>query len=137
MRLCLDTNAYSSFKSGNRKLAHILENADELLIPVTVLGELYSGFQIGSLTEKNLSELNQFLSKSGVSIIGINNETAFRYGFITKVLRKQGIPIPTNDIWIAAVTMESGSILLSNDNHFKSIPGLIVLDFNEQIGSLS
>ncbi len=129
MKLCLDTNIYSAFKNGNQKVRSILENAEEILIPVTVLGELYSGFQIGTLTERNLTELDEFLSKSGVSIIEINKEIAFRYGFIMKELRKQGRPIPTNDIWIAASTMETGSILLSSDKHFKDVPGLLVLDF--------
>ena len=129
MKLCLDTNIYSAFKNGDQKIRDILENADEVLIPVTVLGELYSGFQIGSLTEKNLTELDEFLSKPGVSIVEINKDIAFRYGFITKELRKQGTPIPANDIWIASATMDTGSILLSSDKHFKEIPGLMVLDF--------
>jgi len=129
MRLSLDTNAYSAFKNGNLELMRMLENADELLIPVTVLGELYSGFQIGSLTEKNLTELNTFLSKPGVSTIAITTEIAFRYGYLIKTLRTQGTPIPINDIWIAASTMETGSILLSCDNYFSNIPGLIVLDY--------
>lgn len=129
MKLCLDTNIYSAFKNGNPQITDILENADEILVPVTVLGELYSGFQIGSLTEKNLTELNEFLSKPGISIIEINKEIALRYGFITKELRKQGTPIPTNDVWIAASTMDTGSILLSSDKHFKKVPGLLVLDF--------
>ena len=129
MKLSLDTNIYSAFKNGNEKIRDILENADEILIPSTVLGELYSGFQIGSLTEKNLIEMDEFLSKSGVSIIVINKGIAFRYGFITKALRKNGTPIPTNDIWIAAAVMETGSILLSNDKHFEVVPGLMVLDF--------
>ena len=129
MKLCLDTNIYSAFKNGNQEIRNILENADEVLIPVTVLGELYSGFQIGRLTEKNLTELDEFLSKPGVSIIELSKEIAFRYGFITKELRKHGSLIPTNDIWIAAATMDTGSILLSCDKHFKRVPGLMVLGF--------
>ncbi len=129
MKLSLDTNIYSAFKNGNHQVRDILENADELLIPVTVLGELYSGFQIGVLTEKNLTELDRFLSKPGVSIVGITKEIAFRYGFIVKELRKKGTPIPSNDIWIAASAMDTGSILLSSDKHFKKVPGLLVLDF--------
>ena len=58
MKLCLDTNAYSAFKSGNTGLLHILEDADALFVPATVPGELYSGFQTGNLTEKNLKELS-------------------------------------------------------------------------------
>jgi len=129
MKICLDTNAYSAFKNGNQEIISILENADEVLMPITVLGELYSGFQIGSLTEKNLTELDSFLSTPGIITIEISKKIAFRYGFITKNLRKQGTPIPTNDIWIAAAAMDTGSILLSRDKHFKNIPGLLVLDF--------
>ena len=129
MKLSIDTNAYSALKNGNLELMHMLENADELLVSATVLGELYSGFQIGSLTEKNLTELQIFLSKPGVSTIAVTNEIAFRYGYIVKILRNQGTPIPTNDIWIAASTMETGSILLSNDTHFSNVPGLMVFDF--------
>ena len=129
MKLSLDTNAYSAFKNGNLELMRMLEDADELFVPVTVLGELYSGFQIGSLTEKNLTELNTFLSKPGISITAVTNEIAFRYGYLIKTLRKQGTPIPTNDIWIAASTMETGSILLTRDKHFNHVPGLMVLDY--------
>jgi len=129
MKLCLDTNAYSAFKNGNHNVMNILENADEVFVPVTVLGELYSGFQIGSLTEKNLLELDEFLSKPGISIIDIDKDISFRYGFIVKDLRKLGTPIPTNDIWIAASNMEKGALLLSRDKHFTNIPGLMVLDF--------
>lgn len=129
MKLCLDTNAYSFFKQGNQNIRELMENADEIFVPVTVLGELYSGFQLGSLTEKNLSELDDFLSKPGVSVIPVNKDIAFRYGFIVKDLRKQGTPIPTNDIWIAASNMDRGSILLSRNKHFKNVPGLLVLDF--------
>ena len=77
MKLCLDTNAYSAFKNGNRNVMNILENAEEVFIPVTVLGELYSGFQMGSLTEKNLLELDDFLSKPGISIIEIDKDISF------------------------------------------------------------
>ena len=40
-------------------------------------------------------------------------------------LRAAGTPIPTNDIWIAAVTFQHGYQLLSKDRHFQSIPGLV------------
>ena len=129
MKLNLDTNAYSAFKNGDIVITDILEHADEILISSTVLGELYSGFQIGKLTEKNFLELDEFLSKPGISIIQQGKEIALRYGFIIKTLRKKGTPIPTNDIWIAASTMNTGSILLSRNKHFKKIPGLMVMDF--------
>jgi tRNA(fMet)-specific endonuclease VapC len=129
MTVALDTNTYASFKRGNQELRRMFESADEILVPVTVLGELYSGFQIGRLTEKNMLELEQFLAVPGIRTVSITPETAFRYGFLVKELRRQGTPIPTNDIWIAAVVMEAGSILISRDSHFSHVPGLLVLGY--------
>ena len=129
MKLCLDTNAYSALKRGNQHVINLLENADEVLFPATVLGELYSGFFSGSLTENNLLELDEFLAKPGISIVEVEKETAYRYGFLIKELRKKGTPIPTNDIWIASAAMDAGAILLSNDKHFNEVPGLMIMDF--------
>ena len=37
-------------------------------------------------------------------------------------LRRQGTPIPTNDIWIAAVTLENGGRVVASDDHFTWVP---------------
>ena len=51
---------------------------------------------------------------------------AERYGKLVQQLRAQGTPIPTNDIWIAAAVLETGSRLLAYDAHFEHVPGVIV-----------
>jgi hypothetical protein len=48
IRLCLDTSAYSRLMRGQPKLQERLELADEILLPATMLGEIYTGFQGGS-----------------------------------------------------------------------------------------
>ena len=50
--------------------------------------------------------------------------TADRYSRIAVGLRAKGRPIPSNDIWIAAHTMETGADLVSCDRHFEQIDGL-------------
>ena len=42
-------------------------------------------------------------------------------------LRRQGTPIPTNDLWIAATALETGARLISYDARFQHVPGLIVI----------
>ena len=39
-------------------------------------------------------------------------------------LRQQGTPLPTNDIWIAAIALERGAQLVTMDAHFDDIPGV-------------
>jgi predicted nucleic acid-binding protein len=51
-------------------------------------------------------------------------ETADVFGLIMGSLRKSGKPIPINDVWIAAHGLETGSILVTYDDHFAVIPGL-------------
>jgi predicted nucleic acid-binding protein len=39
-------------------------------------------------------------------------------------LKAKRTPIPINDVWITAVTLEQGAILFSRDAHFSFIDGL-------------
>lgn len=44
-------------------------------------------------------------------------------------LKARGTPIPTNDLWIAASVLTSGTKLLTRDRHFDMVPGVIVVSF--------
>ncbi|MCE9630196.1 MAG: type II toxin-antitoxin system VapC family toxin [Planctomycetia bacterium] len=126
IRLCLDTSAYSRLMRGQPKLQQRLEAADQILLPVTVLGEVYTGFQGGNRLEENLSLLAAFRSQPGVVIVDTTDNVAQRYAAIVTMLKQQGTPIPTNDIWIAATALENGGRLVAYDSHFAAVPGLLV-----------
>ena len=53
-------------------------------------------------------------------------EIARRYGEIFAQLRRAGTPIPINDVWIAATTLDCGGHLLTFDGDFRSVTGLEV-----------
>ncbi len=125
MRVMLDTNAYSGFMRGIPEVVETLAHADEILVPVIVLGELRSGFRAGNREKSNLLELEEFLASPRVAIHTIQEETSIFYAEIFNGLRSRGTPIPTNDLWIAASALETGSILVSRDTHFDLVPGLI------------
>ncbi len=127
MKVCLDTNAYSRLMLGHVPLKDLLESVDEILVPVTVLGELYAGFELGSRRQANCEQLAMFLSQPGVDRAVVDDGVAERYGSLVSQLSRAGTPIPTNDIWIAAAAMECGARLVSYDAHFASVPGLLVL----------
>lgn len=126
MRLCIDTNAYVSFKQARSSLVHFLEEADEIFLPAVVVGELYAGFFMGKKFDQNVRELNQFLAQPGISLISITASVAEYYGKLVASLKARGTPIPTNDIWIAASALDTGTRLVSYDDHFKHIQDLIV-----------
>lgn len=127
MRLiALDTNAYTAFKRGDEKIVAVLQHAPIIVVCVTVLGELLSGFAAGKRESINRSELTQFLNTPRVKVVSSTTATADLYALVYAALRRKGQPIPTNDLWIAASSLEHGAALLTLDAHFKNIDGLRV-----------
>jgi tRNA(fMet)-specific endonuclease VapC len=127
-RILLDTNAYARFLRGDEKVMAYLAQADSVYMSVFVLGELFAGFRAGSKEKYNKGLLERFLLKPTVSILEATLETADIFGLITASLRKSGTPIPVNDVWIAAHCLETGSILITHDDHFALVPGLRLWD---------
>ncbi len=123
--LVLDTNAYSAFKSGDREILHLLEESEQIIVPVIVVGELLSGFMKGSRFDRNNRELDEFLEQPGVLSHEITSADAGRYASLVKALRQAGTPLPMNDVWIAAVAIAYGGRVLTRDTHFEKIPGII------------
>ena len=129
MTICIDTNAYSALKRGNTNVLQILENSSKVIVSTVVIGELLARFNIGSKYQENITELKKFRNQHGVELKAPNFEIAERYGKAVYDLRQKGTPIPTNDIWIAATSLETDSKLLSNDSHFNQIQGLQIYSF--------
>jgi tRNA(fMet)-specific endonuclease VapC len=112
---------------GHAPLTQLLESAEEVLVPATVLGELHAGFEMGSRREANRRQLSEFLALPGVETTAVTADIAERYGILVSQLARQGTPIPTDDIWIAATALETGARLVTYDPHLEHIPGLIIL----------
>jgi tRNA(fMet)-specific endonuclease VapC len=112
-----------------QRFSILLEKADENLVPVIVIGELYAGFNMGKVMARNAQELELFLSKPGITCAEISRPIAERYGLLIDILKPQGTPITTNDVWVSAVTLETGARLLSYDAHFQKVPGIAVIGF--------
>jgi tRNA(fMet)-specific endonuclease VapC len=126
MKRCIDTCAYSHLMRGDVNLQSCLEEADLLFVPVIVLGEIHAGFEAGTRLTENENRLKSFLELPGVRIQDVTWDIARRYAILVNDLRQKGTPIPTNDLWIAATTLELGARLVTYDAHFKNIPNLIV-----------
>ncbi len=128
-KILLDTNGYSHYQKGdNERILEEIAHADIIYLSTVIMGELYAGFKNGTKERYNKEFLQRFLHKSATKILSISSETAEIYADITHRLKKSGVPIPTNDIWIAAQTLETGSVLITYDKHFSKIPGLRLWD---------
>lgn len=124
--ISLDTNAYSAFKCGDSDIVEIIQHADTINMSSIVIGELLAGFAVGSKEKNNKKELDDFLNSDRCQIISIDKNTAIYYAHIYKLLRQKGKPIPTNDLWVAALAMQHGHILCTLDKHFSCIDNLLI-----------
>ena len=125
MKIMLDTSAYVGFKRNAVEIVETIVRAELILFSPIVLGELMFGFRNGMRFKENMDDLNSFLEHEVVELAHIGKTTSDRYSRIAVQLKQQRNPIPTNDIWIAAQTMEHGAELITSDQHFKKINGLV------------
>lgn len=120
----LDTNAYAAFLAGNRRVLSALGEAESIQMSVIVIGELHAGFRGGSRRAENEKILDDFLRRPGVAALLLSTETAQIFGEIKDRLKRAGTPIPINDVWLSAQCVETGSVLITLDAHFRHVPGL-------------
>ena len=124
-KVLIDTNIYSLAMRGNAEVVAALRKIDRIGFSAISIGELFSGFKGGNCESRNKAELNIFLDSPRVVLHPIDEGTAEFYAAILHDLREAGTPIPTNDIWIAAVAFQHGYKIFSKDNHFNLVPGLV------------
>ena len=125
MRVALDTNAYVDLCRGVADTVALMEQADSVLLPFVVLGELRAGFAHGRRQVENERILRRFLLKGGVRILFADDQTTHHYAAVFRQLRKQGTPIPTNDMWLAALVLQHTLVLHSRDEHFEHLPQVV------------
>ena len=118
--MILDTNALSAAADNDPAVIAILFRADQVAIPVIVLGE----YRYGIAQSRNRTIYTNWLNGllNDCLILDINEPTTHDYAEITQELRRKGKPIPTNDLWIAALCRQHSMPLLSRDQHFDEVP---------------
>ena len=124
--ILLDTNAYAAFKRGLPEVVEVMAHAPRIGSKSLVLGELLSGFAVGTRAAENRQELEQFLASERVHQLVIDAATAAQYAGVYRDLRRRGRPMPTNDMWIAASALQHGCAVCSDDGPFHEVSGLHV-----------
>jgi len=124
MRIALDTNTYCDAARGEGKAVTVLRSVEEIYLPFIVAAELRAGFASGKAGRQNEAKLTAFLNSPRVSLLFADEQTIHHYATLFAMLRQQGTPIPTNDIWIAALALQHDLVLFSRDEHFTKLPQL-------------
>lgn len=125
MRVALDTNRYVDLCRGVAETVELLEQAEVVLLPFVVLGELRAGFAHGRRPADNERTLRRFLLTPGVTVLFADDQTTHHYADVFRQLRKQGTPVPTNDMWLAALVLQHNLALHARDRHFDHLPQIV------------
>ena len=120
--MILDTNAVSAAAEQHAGIAEILSTITDLELPVIVLGE----FRSGIAQSRHKAAYSRWLDDLIVAsrVLDVTESTTHHYAAIRLELRRDGKPIPTNDLWIAALCRQHHLPLLSQDRHFDAVEGL-------------
>lgn len=124
MKIAIDSNRYTDLCRGDPGVVAVVESADEIHMPLIVLAEQRAGFAHGRLREKNERVLTRFLNNPGVFVVSPDEQTTRVYADLYAFLRKKGRPIPTNDLWIAALVIQHDLVLFDRDTDFDALPQL-------------
>jgi tRNA(fMet)-specific endonuclease VapC len=124
MRIAIDSNRYTDYCRGDARAAEVIRSASEIVVPLIVVGELRAGFAHGTRRIDNEKVLVRFLSARRVRLVAPDEQTTHFYADVFAALRKKGRPIPTNDLWIAALAIQHDLVLFDRDKHFDDVPQL-------------
>jgi tRNA(fMet)-specific endonuclease VapC len=122
VRIAIDTNRYVDFAKGVSDAVNLFRRADEILVPFVVLAELRAGFARSARPTENEANLIRFLDTRRVGLMFADEDTTHHYGRLFQQLRRQGTPIPTHDLWIAALVVQHQLRLFARDAHFDHLP---------------
>jgi tRNA(fMet)-specific endonuclease VapC len=121
-RYLLDTNIVTALFKEDAAVHAQLAAADQVLLPSTVLGELYYGAARSGRPEKNLERIEEFAATC--ILLAVDHHTARVYGQIKDELTTRGRPIPDNDLWIASIARQHDLVLVTRDLHFSEVGGI-------------
>jgi tRNA(fMet)-specific endonuclease VapC len=136
MDYLLDTNHWSGLQRNHPAIVdHIstLPSNITLHMPVIAQAELLAGVQLlaDGKRKAELQAIYEHTVQRCASILPVTSAVADEFATILVQLRRDGHPVETNDIWIAAIAVAADLILVSNDQHFQYINGLRLEDWTE------
>jgi len=118
----LDTNALSAVADNQPAAVRIFSQAVSIEVPVIVLGE----YRFGIAHSRRRREYEKWLEElvAVTRVLPVDQATSGHYAQIRAELKKGGRPIPSNDLWIAALCRQHRLPLMSQDGHFDAVHDL-------------
>jgi tRNA(fMet)-specific endonuclease VapC len=118
----LDTNALSAVADNQSAAVRLFRDAASIELPAIVLGE----YRFGIAQSRRRKEYEMWLEElvAATRVLSVDEQTSSHYAQVRSELKKAGKPIPSNDLWIAALARQHRLPLMSQDTHFDAVQGL-------------
>jgi len=118
----LDTSIVMALFANDRAVIEQIEDAEEIFVPSIVIGELYYGARKSGRVRENVARVDLFAEANVILIC--DTETCRWYGVVKDLLWQKASTIPENDVWIAALALRHGLILVTRDSNFAQVTNL-------------
>lgn len=125
----LDTDHLSYVQEGHPKVVQqltILPSEDRVFTSVVGVAELLRGVHLLPRSRRRSELLALYHQVIGQmeEVLPITLTVAERFSETEVRLRTKGKPIPVNDVWVAALALVRGAVLVTNDEHFTYVDNL-------------
>ena len=130
VEIAIDSNRYRDFVDAVPEAVALFRATPRIYVPFIVVAELRAGFAVGSRGVENQRKFEQFLHRPRVEVLLPTVETTRHYANLFRQLRTAGTPIPTNDLWIAAIVVQHELTLFTRDAHFNALPQIPIIGGN-------
>ena len=107
-----------------KKIEELTNRGDTIAVTTINVYELLKGAQLSSRQKENLLNVNEAISS--VQILDLSKDACLEAAKIYCTLKEESKLIGEFDILIAAIAKTNGEAILTRDQHFKSVPGLIL-----------
>jgi tRNA(fMet)-specific endonuclease VapC len=127
----VDTDWVIHYLNGKQDIVEKLKSLrkDGVALSVISLAELYDGVYYSTRPSDDEKSLNDFLT--GVTILGIDEETCKLFGKQRGKLKREGRIIDNFDLMIASSCLRWNLTLLNNNRkHFERLDDLKIISFS-------
>lgn len=133
LKYMLDTNiVIYVIKRRPQSLRPVFNQYDgQLCVSTITFAELMHGVEKSSIPERNLRNVEDFISR--IDVLPYDTNAAIHYGDIRADLERKGTIIGVNDLHIAGHARSRGLVLVTNNTRvFERVTGLRVIDWTEK-----
>ena len=120
-----DTTVFIAHESGRSLRAEALP--DRLAVSVVTIGELRAGVLAATDLDTRARRLATLTSALALGPVPVDERVVDAWARLRVALRDLGLRIPVNDSWIAATAISLGVPVVTQDDDYIDVPGLLVV----------